>query len=136
MAAITPTPILTTAREDMLRTLIAEQNDAFRKVLGVNAYWHSAEIQGHTLTTPGFRALPAATQIALIAKVMTFATFDADNDPLGDHSFGKVEADGAAIFWKIDLYDTDYSFGVGELADASDPAQTRRVLTLYLPSEH
>ena len=38
-----------------------------------------------------------------------------------------------AIFWKIDLYDPAYHFGA---ETPSDPEQTRRVLTLYLPSEH
>ena len=44
-----------------------------------------------------------------------------------------VEAHGVAIFWKIDLYDTAYTYGA---ENPSDPEQTRRVLTLYLPSEH
>jgi hypothetical protein len=37
------------------------------------------------------------------------------------------------LYWKIDLYDLDYDFG----SEApSDTSQTRRILTLLLPSEY
>lgn len=118
------------------RQVIAAQNDVFRKVLGRDAFWHSIEIQGRVLTTPGFRALDEETRSLLLAKVMNVSDFTADNDPWNDHSFGRVEANGATIFWKIDLYDTAYSYGIGDLNDAADPEQTRRVLTLMQPSEY
>ena len=54
------------ARDHMLRLLIAEQNDAFRRVLGFAALWRGLHLKGRTLVTPGFRALPEGTQAALM----------------------------------------------------------------------
>ncbi len=121
------------ARDQMLRLLIAEQNDAFRQVLGFAALWRGQHLKGRTVATPGFLAIPERTQAALMNAVITFTDWTEDNDPYEDHSFGRVEAHGVAIFWKIDLYDTAYRYGA---ETPSDPEQTRRVLTLYLPSEH
>ena len=124
------------ARDHMLRLLIAEQNDAFRRCLGFAALWRDHHLKGRAVVTPGFEALPVATKSALMEKVINFTDFTEENDPWEDHSFGRVEADGAAIFWKIDLYDTAYTYGATMPDCACDPDQTRRVLTLYLPSEH
>ena len=121
------------ARDQMLRVMIAEQNDAFRRALGFAALWRGQHLKGRTVATPGFLAIPERTQAALMNAVITFTDWTEDNDPYEDHSFGRVEAHGVAIFWKIDLYDTAYHFGA---ETPSDPEQTRRVLTLYLPSEH
>ncbi|MCJ1903309.1 DUF3768 domain-containing protein, partial [Paracoccus versutus] len=115
--------------------IIAAQNDCFRRTLGHGAQWNGQPLLGKAVTTPGFRALPEIIQIALTSEVVNFKAFDADNDPYGDHSFGVVEMNGHRAFWKVDVYDTDYTFGVS-LPDATDPHQVRRVLTLYLPSEH
>ena len=46
---------------------------------------------------------------------------------------GGIEFDGTTVWFKIDLYDVDYTYGSPE---PSDPALTRRVLTLLLPSEY
>jgi hypothetical protein len=124
------------ARDHMLRLLIAEQNDAFRRCLGFAALWRDHHLKGRAVVTPGFEALPVATKSALMGKVINFTDFTEENDPWEDHSFGRVEAEGAAIFWKIDLYDTAYTFGATMPDCACDPDQTRRVLTLFLPSEH
>lgn len=115
--------------------VIAEQNDVFRMALGGAPCWKGNYLLGMAVTTPGFRALPETNQKALLLEVATFSDFSEENDPWGDHSFGVVEAYGTRIFWKIDIYDTEYSFGVS-LPKAHDPAQVRRVLTLYLPIEH
>ena len=123
-------------RGDVLRAMIGKQNDAFRRCLGVGAIWQHHHLKGRTFVTPGFEALPVATKSALMEKVINFTDFTEENDPWGDRSFGRVEAEGVAIYWKIDLYDTAYTFGATMPDCACDPDQTRRVLTLYLPSEH
>ena len=69
-------------------------------------------------------------------EVGRFNDFNADNDMWEDHAFGIVTVDGVSIYWKIDLFDTAYNFGAATPEDATDPEKTRRVLTLYLPSEH
>lgn len=117
------------------RSIIAAQNDLFRRTLGNDPIWNGQKLEGQAVTTPGFRALPEDMQIILLREVVNFNAFDKDCDPWGDHSFGVAEMNGYRIFWKIDLYDADYTFGVS-LIDAIDPAQVRRVLTIYLPSEH
>ena len=124
------------ARDQMLRMMIAEQNDAFRRALGFAALWRGQHLKGRTVATPGFLAIPERTQAALMNAVITFTDWTEDSDPYEDHSFGRVEAHGVAIFWKIDLYDTAYTYGATMPECATDPEQTRRVLTLYLPSEH
>ena len=124
------------ARDHMLRLMIAEQNDSFRRVLGFAALWRDHHLKGRAVVTQGFDALPVATKSALMEKVINFNEWTEENDPWEDHSFGRVEAHGTAIFWKIDLYDTDYTFGATMPECATDPEQVRRVLTLYLPSEH
>ena len=53
------------ARDHMLRLLIAEQNDAFRRVLGFAALWRGHHLKGRAVVTPGFRAIPERTQAAL-----------------------------------------------------------------------
>lgn len=135
MAAIAETTAVPDP-EAPARAILAEQNDIFRRALGRDAVWNGQVLQGMVVTTPGFRALPDTLQARLVAEVICFADFNEDNDPWGDHGFAVVEIDGTRIFWKIDLYDTDYSFGAGTTEDATDPEKTRRVLTLYLPSEH
>lgn len=118
------------------RAILAEQNDIFRRALGRDAVWNGQVLQGMVVTTPGFRALPDTLQARLVAEVICFADFNEDNDPWGDHGFAVVEVNGTRIFWKIDLFDTDFTFGAATTEDATDPEKTRRVLTLYLPSEH
>jgi hypothetical protein len=54
-------------------------------------------------------------------------------DPYGEHDYGSFEIDGQKLLWKIDYYDTDLKYGSG---DPSDPAVTRRVLTILLLSEY
>ena len=46
---------------------------------------------------------------------------------------GVIDLDGTTVWFKVDLYDVDYTYGSPE---PSAPEQTRRVLTLLLPSEY
>jgi len=112
--------------------IIAEQNDRFRKEWPV-----SAPIEGRIVLTHGVSELGAETVRRILDAVRTFDTFTADNDPFGTHDFGSIEIEnGGAVhrlFWKIDLYDRNYKYG----SDHPDnPAETRRVLTILLPSEY
>jgi hypothetical protein len=77
--------------------------------------------------------LPEADRIAVLNKVFTFEDFTPDNDPYGEHDFGMVEHAGEKYFWKFDYYDKHMEFGS---PDPSDPAQTTRVLTVFLSSEY
>ena len=112
--------------------LIAAQNDAFpRSILGTHPVADAPK--GQFVMTPGVAALGPDTQHALTRRVASFDAFNADSDPHGWHEMGVIDFDGTTVWFKIDLYDVDYRYGSSE---PSDPAQTRRVLTLLLPSEY
>ena len=67
----------------------------------------------------------------LMRRIRDFNHFTKDNDPYGEHDFGKVTWLGFEIFWKIDYYDQN-------LEGWADPLSTecRRVLTVMLASEY
>ncbi|WP_417280588.1 DUF3768 domain-containing protein [Celeribacter sp.] len=112
--------------------LIAAQNDAFRhSVLGNTPVTDAP--QGQFVMTRGVAALGPEAQLELTRRVAAFDGFTADSDPQGWHEMGVIDLDGTTVWFRVDLYDTDYQFGSPE---PSDPEQTRRVLTLLLPSEY
>ena len=112
--------------------MIAAQNDAFRRSILGNPPVADAP-QGQFVMTRGVAALGPDAQLELTRRVAAFDGFDADSDPQGWHEMGGIEFDGTTVWFKIDLYDVDYTYGSPE---PSDPALTRRVLTLLLPSEY
>ena len=111
---------------------IAKQNDLFRTTWGADP-----SVQGQIVVTQGVSALSVIAQMRIMGAVKEFATFTEDNDPYGDHTFGAFEAIEAGetvkLFWKIDLYDTEYTFGS---AVPEDTAATRRVLTIMQRHEY
>ena len=111
---------------------IAAQNDAFRKSI---MFFNDTKDtpKGQFVMTRGVMALGPDARLAATRAVAAFEAFTADNDPYGYHEFGSVEVFGTAIWFKIDLYDLNYKYGAPE---PSDIEQTRRVLTLLLPSEY
>jgi hypothetical protein len=112
--------------------LIAAQNDAFRRsIFGTTPVADAP--QGQFVMTRGVAALSPDAQLELTRRVATFDGFNADSDPQGWHEMGVIEFHGTTVWFKLDLYDVDYTYGSPE---PSDPEQTRRVLTLLLPSEY
>ena len=111
---------------------IAEQNDQFRRTWGADF-----TVPGQIVMTRGVADLSPAAKAIIMQRVQTFDAFTEENDPYGDHSFGafdfEIGGNSYRIFWKIDLYDTDYSMGSDEPAN---PQVTRRVLTLMHASEY
>jgi hypothetical protein len=115
---------------------IATQNDLFRKALidpTAAIEMHSKGIQGQVFVTPGVSGEGMEFQTAAVAAVASDDQFDEGNDPYGDHTFGAVTVRDQKLFWKIDLYDTDYTYGSDRPFDTS---VTRRVLTIMCPSEY
>ena len=88
---------------------------------------------GDLLITRGISFLPQNEQADILQRVQTFNDFTEDNDPHGDHDFGWFEHNRRTIFWKIDYYDLLLKNGS---RDPSDPALTRRVLTVMLAEEY
>lgn len=122
--------------EHLNAMIIAEQNDAFRTGLG-SALWRDQRLEGRILLTAGVAAEGAEFQSSAIRSLRAFDSFTEDNDPHGEHDFGILEVpngpDIVKVYWKIDLYDTEYCLGSGA---PESPRDTRRVLTLLLPSEY
>src|SRR5208282_629983 len=77
--------------------------------------------------TRGIADLPWHEQADILARVQAFDAFTEDNDPHGEHDFGSFVYKRLTIFWKIDYYDLLLNNGS---RDPSDPALTRRVLTV------
>lgn len=112
--------------------LIAAQNDLFRR--SILRKTPTADVpQGQFVMTRGVAALGPDAQLELTRRVAAFDGFNADSDPQGWHEMGVIEFHGTTVWFKLDLYDVDYTYGSPQ---PSDPAQTRRVLTLLLPSEY
>ncbi|WP_299476402.1 DUF3768 domain-containing protein [uncultured Paracoccus sp.] len=112
--------------------LIAVQNDAFRRSILGNTPLDDAP-KGQFVMTHAVAGLGPDAQLELSRRVAAFDAFNAGSDPHGWHEMGVIDLDGTTVWFKIDLYDVDYQYGSPE---PSDPEQTRRVLTLLLPSEY
>lgn len=102
---------------------IRELNDQFRKTLE----------GGAVLFTSGILALGPRAEATILEAIRMFNAFNADNDPYGEHDFGRVVVEGNEIFFKIDYYDRMRA----HLADdPADPDATERVMTVMLASEY
>ena len=118
--------------EAALAARITEQNDRFRRTWGADF-----TVPGQIVLTRGVADLSPAAKAIIMQRVQGFDVFTEDNDPYGDHGFGAFEFEVAGnshhIFWKIDLYDTEYSMGSD---DPGNTQVTRRVLTIMHASEY
>lgn len=107
---------------------IAQLNDQFRRA--------EPGIPGKTVLTAGIVNLLNQQRIPLpkLAQlVANYDDFNEDNGPHGEHDFGVFEIGGAKCFWKLDLYNDDYSMGSD---DPTDLSKTNRVLTIMLAEEY
>jgi len=108
---------------------LAEQNDAFR----CNSPW-SLPLEGARVHTDGIEALGPEVVLDIWRKVHGYRCFTEENDPYGEHDFGAFDHPVAGIiYWKIDYYGLEHGDGS---PDPSDPAKTRRILTVMLGSEY
>ena len=105
----------------MNNNLIRELNDHARQSLS----------SCRVMITQGVQQLERLDEILL--AIRQFNNFNTDNDPYGEHDFGKIELFGEIIFWKFDYYDHTLEFGS---EDPSNPAVTCRVLTIMLANEY
>ncbi|MBS4045659.1 MAG: DUF3768 domain-containing protein [Alphaproteobacteria bacterium] len=99
----------------------------------LNDHLRTTRQGGRCVMTAGVAALSPSRVALLWRRVAEFNEFDPDNDPYGEHDFGRFEQDGESFFWKVDYYDKDVRFGSD---DPADPGVTTRVLTLMLASEY
>ena len=103
---------------------IRELNDAFRT---------EGHGSGTVVVTPGVTAFgPAAVAVIMVA-IQSYDAFDDNNDPWGEHDFGRIETKEGPIYWKIDYYSPDGTTG------SENPANeglTHRVMTVMLAIEY
>ena len=102
---------------------IRELNDTFRTTFQ----------GGKVMLTASVNALPDKLKAEVLSKVQTFAGFNGDNDPHGEHDFVSFEHDGDKYFGKIDYYAADMQHGS---EDPADSEKTTRVLTIMRADEY
>jgi Protein of unknown function (DUF3768) len=88
---------------------------------------------GTAVMTPGIAALGRDAVDRIVKTIAVFDDFCYANDPHGEHDFGSFDADGHTIFFKIDYFDKTLTH---HSRDPSDPAVTRRVITIMLAEEY
>lgn len=85
------------------------------------------------LITQGIQALRPDHVAQVLDAVRRFDQFNEDNDPYGEHDFGRIDLQGSVIFWKFDYYDPDLQMAS---LDPGDPTITTRVLTIMMADEY
>lgn len=102
---------------------MAIQNDFSRKTfIGIRV-----------IMTKGVALEDEETRGKIIKAVRDFKDFNEDNDPYGEHDFGKFNVQGTQYLWKIDYYDKSYTY---HSPDKSNPEFTNRVLTIMRADEY
>jgi hypothetical protein len=108
-----------TTKTEAIRTL----NDELRQNLSA----------GTALITAGVAALGAEAVARIVKTIAVYDDFCHANDPYEEHDFGSFEVDGHTIFFKIDYYDSTLTV---HSPDPSEPAVTKRVITIMLAEEY
>ncbi len=103
------------------------------KIRELNDQFRMTGRGGRIMLTQGIQALGQQTVREIMAKVRAFDKFTKDNDPYGEHDFGKIVHGHDTVFFKLDYYDRAMEFGS---PDASDAAVTTRVMTVMLAEEY
>jgi hypothetical protein len=88
---------------------------------------------GTALITAGVAAFGPEAVARIVKTIAVFDDFCHANDPYEEHDFGSFEADGHTIFFKIDYFDSTLTV---HSPDPSDPAVTKRVITIMLTEEY
>jgi hypothetical protein len=88
---------------------------------------------GTALITAGVAALGAETVARIVKTIGVYDDFCHANDPYEEHDFGAFEVDGYKLFFKIDYFDSTLTV---HSPDPSDPAVTKRVITIMLAEEY
>lgn len=119
------------AREfDQKTLLIRALNDDFRR----EPMTVAAQLARNQLViTRGVHARGAQFIERALEAVRTFADFNDNNDPHGEHDFGRFTLDGTSLIFMIGYYDATLTWGA---EGPSDPTTCRRVLTIMVAEEY
>ncbi len=127
-----PDPVTADSSTKETAKIVAAQNDAFRKAsLGLAV--DGAIPSGQVVMTQGIVQQTDAFKHTLFAAIAAYDTFNEESDPYGWHEMGVIEIAGETVWFKLDLYDSDYHYGS---PDPTNLEVTRRVMTILLPSEY
>jgi hypothetical protein len=107
--------------------------DDTAKICALNDHARQNFIGCRIVVTVGIQSLGEAAMSAILLAVQQFDQFTTDNDPYGEHDFGKITYQSHDVFWKWDYYDLDLSM---HSPDPSDETVTARVLTVMLAEEY
>ena len=102
-------------------------------IRALNDQLRCAHRGGIVMLSAGIAGAGAAFAAKALLAISQFNTFDAGNDPYGEHDFGRVTVDGQSVLFKIDAYDRSLRL---HSPDAADPLVTRRVMTVMLAEEY
>ena len=108
------------------------EKPATNRIQQLNDQFRSSFIGGTVVLTRGVTELTDAKAFQLTNLVRIYDSFDAGNDPYGEHDFGVIDLDQTRVFWKIDYYDKSLSTASPDPANAR---LTERVLTIMLAEE-
>ena len=101
---------------------IRELNDQFRTSL----------VGGAVLFTAGIVGLGAKIEAEILEAIRAFDAFDHNNDPFGEHDFGRLDVVGHSVIFKIDYFDV---YRARHSPDPTDADVTERVMTIMLAGE-
>jgi hypothetical protein len=115
--------------------MIDGEKDADRqaRIRGLNDALRTQGRGGIIHMTNGIAALGLAKVNAIFKAIAAFDTFNADNDPHGEHDCAVMEVEGERLIWKIDYYDRSRTY---HSPDPADPKVTIRVMTVMLSEEY
>lgn len=88
---------------------------------------------GQIVMTAGVAHLDNQMKALVLNATRAFTDFDEGNDPHSEHDFGSFDIASQRFFFKIDYYNRQLDAGSD---DPSDPAVTKRVLTVMLAEEY
>ena len=116
-----------------MSNIIADKNDQIRKTIALDLAKRSKT--PHKLFLSENVAFMAQNNFEdftrLLRAFSAYSDFQKENDPYGEHDFGKIDQDGKVYFFKIDYLDQDLTFW-------ADPKEndTVHVITLMEASEY
>jgi len=113
--------------------VLSDTIDRSTKIALLNDSFRTTFLGGTICVTAGLHLIGDEFVKAALLAVRESAVFDDDNDPHGEHDFGKLQLGEYELFWKIDYFDPTMTTG------SEDPANigvTRRVLTVMLSQEY
>jgi Protein of unknown function (DUF3768) len=109
------------------------KSDKSGRIRELNDHLRRTFTGGKVVMTDGVAALAEDDLAQLLTKVRSFDEFTSENDPYGEHDFGKFELAGQTYFFKLDYYAPDMD---GGSEDPADPTKTTRVLTIMRADEY